>query len=485
MVNRSSYQMFIDGSWQPAKAGGEQSVFNPATGEAFATVPRGSPVDLDAAVASAEKGLAAWRGTHPAERARVLYRIAQTLRARAREFAELESENTGGGLQGNLNTLNDVCARRFEFYAGLADKIQGSTFVAPQAYFSYTTREPLGITAHIVPWNGPLWIGSRTIAPALAAGNAVIAKPSSEAPLSLLKLAELAFECGLPAGAFNVITGQSSEIGDALTSHPKVSAIYFTGSGFTARHILKKAAEHFVPSVMELGGKSPNIVLADADLEAALYGALWAIFANAGQICVAGSRLLVQAQIHDEFVDRLAALARDLRLGGPSDNADVGPLISANQRKKVLDYIASGRDEANLVLGGGAPTDPALSAGYYVQPTIFDAVPSTAKIAREEIFGPVLTVTSFDEIDEAIAIANSADYGLASAVWTNNLRAAHHIAQRLESGQVYINHYFTISYELSRTPYKSSGFGYSEGPEAINEYLRTKIVSVNMKGRKQ
>jgi aldehyde dehydrogenase (NAD+) len=481
MSNHNSYQMFIDGSWQPARAGGELSVFNPATGEAFASVSRGSPADVDAAVTSAKKGLAAWRRTHPAERARILYQIAQTLRARAREFAELESENGGGGLQGSLNTVNDVCARRFEFYAGLADKIQGSTFVAPDAYFSYTTREPIGITAHIIPWNGPLWIGSRTIAPALAAGNAVIAKPSMEAPLSLLKFAELAYQCGLPAGAFNVITGQSSEIGDALTSHPDVSAIYFTGSGFTARHVLKKAAEHFVPGVIELGGKSPNIVLADADLDAALYGALWAIFANAGQICVAGSRLLVHARIHDEFVDRLAALARGLRLGGPKDNADVGPLISANQRKKVLEYIATGRSEANLILGGGTPTDPALLAGYYVQPTIFDAVPTTAKIAREEIFGPVLTVTAFSEIDEAIAIANASDYGLASAVWTNDLRAAHHVAQSLDSGQVYINHYFTISYELSRTPYKASGFGHSEGPEAINEYLRTKVVSVNMK----
>ena len=481
MGNQHDYQMFIDGSWQPAQAGGQLSVFNPATGEAFATVARGSPADLEAAVASAKQGLAAWRKTHPAERGRVLTKIAQTLRARAQEFAALESENGGGGLQGNLNTVNDVCARRFEFYAGLADKIQGSTFAAPGAYFSYTAREPLGITAHIVPWNGPLWIGSRTIAPALAAGNAVIAKPSREAPLSLLKLAELAYECGLPAGAFNVVTGQSTDIGDALTSHPDVSAIYFTGSGLTAKHVLNRAAEHLVPTVMELGGKSPNIVLADADVEAALYGALWAIFANAGQICVAGSRLLVQAKIHAEFVDRLAALAKGLRLGGPRDNADVGPLISANQRERVLEYIAIGRQEADLVLGGGVPGDAALAAGYYVQPTIFDGVAASAKIAREEIFGPVLTVTPFDELDEAIAIANASDYGLASAVWTNNLRAAHYVAQQLESGQVYINHYFTIGYELSRTPYKSSGFGNSEGPEAINAYLRTKVVSVNMK----
>ena len=477
-VSIKQFGMFIGGAWQPAAGDGYIDVYDPAKGEVFAQVPRGHKADLDAAVAAAERGLAVWRDTHPAERARILFKLAQTIRARANELAEIESQDTGGSVQGALWTVNDVCARRFEYYAGIADKVLGHTFVTPNAYFSYTLRGPRGVTVHIVPWNGPLWIGSRTIAPALAAGNSLIVKPSSEAPLSLLKLAEMASACGVPAGVFNVITGTGSELGDALTLHSRIDAIYFTGSGFTGKRVLKNAAENFTPAMMELGGKSPNIVMADANMEAALNGTLWAIFANAGQICVAGSRLLVEKKIHAEFVDRLAELARGLQLG---KEADMGPLISARQRDSVLSYIATGRHEAQLVTGGGVPDDPALRGGYFVEPTIFDNVSPAATIAKEEIFGPVLAVTPFDDIDEAIAIANHSEYGLASAVWTANLKTAHIVAQRLESAQVYINHYFTAGYELSRTPYKASGFGSSEGPDAIYEYLRTKTVSINLK----
>ncbi len=478
IVDVRSFDMYIDGSWQPAAGGRYMDVYDPATGQVFARVPRGGTADLDAAVESARRGLAVWRDTHPAQRARILFRLAQTIRERANELAELESQDTGSSMAGALWTVNDVCARRFEYYAGLADKVLGDTFVAPNAYFSYTLREPRGVTAHIVPWNGPLWIGSRTIAPALAAGNSVIVKPSSEAPLSLLKLAEMAFECGVPAGAFNVVTGGGDEMGDALTRHPGIDAIYFTGSGLTAKRVLQHASERFIPAVMELGGKSPNIVMADADMNAALHGALWAIFANAGQICVAGSRLLVEKKIHAEFVDGLAGLARRLKLG---KEADMGPLISARQRERVLAYVATGRDEAQLVTGGEVPVDPALAGGYYVEPTIFDHVPVEAKIAKEEIFGPVLVVTPFEDVDEAIAIANASEYGLASAVWTTNLKTAHVVAQRLAAAQVYVNHYFTAGYEVSRTPYKASGYGSSEGPDAIHEYLRTKTISINLK----
>jgi aldehyde dehydrogenase (NAD+) len=269
-------------------------------------------------------------------------------------------------------------------------------------------------------------------------------------------------------------------VGDALTSHPDVAAIYFTGSGATGKRVLEMASTNFAYSVMELGGKSPNIVFADADIEPALYGALWGIFANAGQICVAGSRLLVEEAIHDEFVERLAELARGLRIGGPDREADMGPLISEKQRKSVMSYIEAGMNEAELVVGGKIPEDPSLQGGYFVEPTIFDDVPTDAKVAQEEIFGPVLVVTPFKEMDEAIAIANDSDFGLASAVWTSNIKKAHVVSQRLEAAQVYVNHYFSAGFEVTRTPYKASGFGHSEGAESISEYLNTKAVSIKM-----
>ncbi|MCJ7724831.1 MAG: aldehyde dehydrogenase family protein, partial [Acidimicrobiia bacterium] len=413
-------------------------------------------------------------------RAQVLFKIAATLQERAQEFAELYSLNSGGSIGTGLWTMYDVAGRRFEYYAGLADKLRGDSFVTPGQYLSYTLREPVGITGHIVPWNGPLWIGSRTIAPALAAGNAVVVKPSSEAPLTLLKFAPMCSDCGLPPGVLNVVTGRGSGLGDLFTKHPGFDGIYFTGSTETGRKILQNAATTNVRTVMELGGKSPNIVFEDADMEAALDGAITAIFANSGQICVAGSRLLVQDSIHDEFVERLVAKAAEITIGGPEANALMGPVITAAQKERVLGYIEKGRQEATLVAGGGTPDDPALQKGFFVSPTIFDGVPNSAAIAREEIFGPVLAVTSFGDFDEGIALANDTEYGLASAVWTQNIKTAHLAAQAIEAGQVFINHYYTAGFEISRSPYKASGHGMSEGPDAIYEYLNQKAVSIKL-----
>ncbi|MDJ0959438.1 MAG: aldehyde dehydrogenase family protein [Acidimicrobiia bacterium] len=470
--------MFIHGEWHAGSSGDRIEVMNPAKGELLATVPDGGQDEIDRAVESAHEGLAAWRATHPRQRSKVLYQIATTLQERAEEFATLYTLNSGSSMWTGLWTMNDVAGRRFEYYAGMADKIRGDTFVTPGEYLSYTLREPVGVTGHIIPWNGPLWIGSRTIAPALAAGNAVVIKPSKEAPLTLLKFAEMATECGLPPGVLNVVTGRGSTMGDRFAGHPGFDGIYFTGSTATGRRIMEQSAGNEVHSVMELGGKSPNIVFEDCDMESALDGAIMAIFANSGQICVAGSRLLVQESIHDEFVEKLVARARDVKIGGPDAGALMGPVITARQKERILDYIESGRAEAELVTGGGTPPDPELQDGYFLEPTIFDRVPNGARIAREEIFGPVLSVTSFVDQDEAVMLANDTDYGLASAVWTENLMRAHQMAEAIEAGQVYVNHYYTAAFEISRSSYKASGHGISEGPDAINEYLTHKAVSI-------
>jgi aldehyde dehydrogenase (NAD+) len=475
-----TFDMYVHGEWRPGSTGDAVDVINPARAELLATVPDGGQEDLDAAIDSAREGLAVWRDTHPRVRAQVLNRIAETLKERAQEFAELYSLSSGGSVGTGLWTMYDVAARRFEYYAGMADKIRGDTFVTPGQFVSYTLREPVGVTGHIVPWNGPLWIGSRTIAPALAAGNSVVVKPSSEAPLLLLKFAEMCHEVGLPPGVLNVVTGRGSGLGNLFTRHPGFDGIYFTGSTETGRQILQNASTTNVRTVMELGGKSPNIVFEDADMEAALDGAIFAIFANAGQICVAGSRLLVQESIHDEFVSRLAEKAKEITIGPPEAEALMGPVISAKQKERVLGYIEQGKQDAELISGGGPPDDPALQTGYFVAPTIFDGVPNSSRIIREEIFGPVLAVSSFADMDEAVALANDTDYGLASAVWTENARTAHNVAQRIEAAQVYINHYYTAAFEVSRSPYKGSGHGMSEGPDAIYEFLNQKSVSIKL-----
>jgi len=474
------FGMWIHGERHEGTGGDRVHVTNPATAEPLATIPEGTAEDVDSAIRSAREGFEVWRSTHPRERALTLFRIAEALKERAEEFARLYSLNSGGSLGTGMWTMIDVAGRRFEYYAGLADKIRGDSFVTPGEFLSYTLREPIGVTGHIVPWNGPLWIGSRTIAPALAAGNAVVVKPSSEAPLTMVKFAELASECGLPPGVFNVVTGRGRTTGNEFVAHPGLDGIYFTGSTETGRGILELAARRNVRTVMELGGKSPNIVFEDADIEAALDGAILAIFANAGQICVAGSRLLLQESIHDEFMERFIRKVDEITIGGPEANALMGPVITERQRANVLDYIERGRRVADLVAGGGTPTAPELQRGFFVEPTVFDGVPNDAVINREEIFGPVLTVSTFKTQEQAIAGANDTAYGLASAVWTRDVKRAHQMVGALEAGQVYVNHYYTAAFEVSRSPYGASGNGMSEGPDAMYEFLRQKAVSIKV-----
>jgi acyl-CoA reductase-like NAD-dependent aldehyde dehydrogenase len=351
----------------------------------------------------------------------------------------------------------------------------------PGNNFDYTLREPLGVVGQIIPWNSPLWEGSRCIAPALAAGNTVVLKPAEEAMLTMLRLAEIMTEEGLPAGVFNVVTGYGPEAGAALASHPRISGLTFTGSCETGAQVMKLAADHAVPVSLELGGKSANIVFPDANMDPAVMWAMVAIFAASGQVCVAGSRLLLHRRVHDEFLEKLVERTKQLRVGPGLENPDMGPLISEAQLERVLNYIEIGKAEsATLAVGGQRLTEGSLGAGYFVAPTIFDGVRNHSRIAQEEIFGPVLSVITFDEADEAIAIANGTPYGLAAAVWTRDVKIAHYMARQLEAGSIYINRYYSSGVEAPAGGYKRSGFGRVDGIEVMRHYTQIKNVIVNL-----
>jgi acyl-CoA reductase-like NAD-dependent aldehyde dehydrogenase len=373
-----------------------------------------------------------------------------------------------------------VAARYFEFFAGIADKIMGNTIPLGPGFLDYTVREPIGVSAHIVPWNYPIQIGARGIAPALAAGCAVVLKPSSEAPMTALRLGEIGLACGVPPGVLNIVPGTGSEAGVALAGHPDINQLTFTGSVDVGIQVAKLAAENVVPVVMELGGKSPNIVFADADMDLAAAGAANAIFQNAGQTCSAGSRLLVERRAHDAFVERVAARARTMRIGPGVSDPDMGPIISKRQLETIERYVQVGRDEGATVAAGGArPSDPALPGGYYFQPTLLDGVGPDMRVAQEEIFGPVLAIIAFDDLEEAASIANRSQYGLVAGVWTRDINKAMALASRIKAGQVYVNTYGAGGgVELPFGGYKKSGYGREKGLESLASYTQVKNVCV-------
>jgi acyl-CoA reductase-like NAD-dependent aldehyde dehydrogenase len=477
------YQLRIDGrSVDPAGAVWFESQ-NPYTGQAWAAIPRSDARDVDRAVQAAHRALTEgpWAQMSASQRGMLLHRLGDLIARDAARLAATEVRDNGKLLAEMLGQLNYI-PQWYYYFGGLADKIQGTTLpLDKKGYFSFTRNEPLGVVAAITPWNSPLMLASWKIAPALAAGCTVVVKPSEFTSASTLEFAELFDEAGFPPGVFNVVTGFGGEVGTPLVEHPLVRKISFTGSDTTGRIINEKAARHFKHTAMELGGKSPNIVFADADLEQAVFGAISGIFAATGQTCIAGSRLLVQDSIYDSLVEKLLAVARTARMGDPMDPAtQVGPVTTPPQFSKVLEYIDVAREEgATLLLGGQRGEAPECGSGWFVQPTIFGNVRNDMRIAQEEVFGPVLSILRFKDEAEAVAIANDVRFGLAAAVWTSDIGRALRMSERLQAGTVWINTYRAISYMAPFGGYKDSGLGRENGIDAIREYMQVKSVWIN------
>jgi len=473
-----NYGLYIAGSWEEAASGQTFDATDPATGQPVARVALGGPQDVDRAVAAATPAAKEWQALPLSERSAALYRMAQIMRRDADELAVLETLDSGGSLYYSGVTIRDVAARRFEYFAGLADKLEGEQIPLRDGYLAYTVREPLGVTAHIIPWNGPMWEASRSVPPALAAGNAVIVKPAQEALLGAIKLGEIAKEAGLPDGLVNVIPGPGSSVGQALVDHPGIHGITFTGSVAVGQDIMRRAAATLKRVVLELGGNAANIVFPDVDMAQTVEGSIWAAFSNAGQICVSGPRLLVHESIAEEFTERFVARAESLSVGPGMENHEMGPLVSEKQLARVLEMIEVGKAEGARLLTGGARLGGALANGYFVPPTVFDRVDNRMRIAQEEVFGPVATIIPFASEDEAIAMANDTPYGLANGLWTSDLGRAHRVASHLQSGQVYVNEWFCGDISCPAGGYKMSGIGREEGRQAVDNYTQLKSVRV-------
>ena len=472
---------YIGGEFAPSADGSRFPVENPATEEVLAEVAEAGAEDVDRAVQAARRCFEsdAWQQLEPRQRGILLAKAADLLESRAHEFAEVETRQNGKPLfESKIDVAMTVETLRY--YAGWADKVTGATLPVSPGSFVYTLKEPIGVVGAIVPWNFPLNLASWKFAPALAAGCTVVLKPASETPLTALLFAEVAQAAGFPAGAFNVVAGDGRTAGAALVSHAGVDKIAFTGSTAVGQEIMCEAAGTLKRVSLELGGKSPNVVFADADLSAAVRGAQTAIFYGKGEVCAAGSRLLVERKIHDQVVEQLAARAKKLVPGDPFEKTTrLGAVVSKRQQQTVLGYIEKGKAEgAQLVAGGKAAQ--VNGKGYYVEATVFDGVTPEMTIAREEIFGPVLAVLAFDDLEEAIRLANQSMYGLAAGIWTRDISKAHRVARAIKAGTVWVNTYNVYDSGAPFGGYKASGFGRDLGREALDGYLETKTVWVGL-----
>ncbi|HXM94542.1 MAG TPA: aldehyde dehydrogenase family protein [Candidatus Dormibacteraeota bacterium] len=479
-IGLRTHQNYVNGQWVSSSTGETFAVYDPSTEEVIANVASANAADVERAVQAARTAFDSgpWPQTSAAERGRLLFKFAEKIRQNAAILAKIECQNTGKPIVEAEYDIADV-ATCFEYYAGLANKVLGHVNPVPANALSFTLREPVGVAAQIIPWNYPLLMAAWKLAPALAAGCTCILKPAEQTPLTALEVAPWFEEVGFPPGVVNIVNGLGETAGAALVAHPGVDKIAFTGSAAVGKLIVKSAADTLKRITLELGGKSPNIFFEGADWEAAVDGALFGVFINQGEVCSAGSRILVEKTIYSKFVEAMTEKAKRIKLGAPSEReTKMGPLVSKEQYERVSSYLELGKKEAKVAIGGGRPKG--FAKGFYVEPTIFYDVDNNARIAREEIFGPVASVIPFDDEASAIRIANDTPYGLAAAVWTRDIYKAFRVVKSLRAGIVWVNHMQPTYVEAPWGGYKQSGFGRELGPWGLEEYLETKQVFVNL-----
>ena len=473
-------KLFIDGKWVDSVSGKTFDTLNPATEEVITSIAEGDSADIDLAVTAARKAFedGPWGKTDARERGRILLRVMDLIEKNKDELALLETLDNGKPISETTNADLPLVIDCLLYYAGWADKIHGETIPVRGEFFNYTLREPVGVVGQIIPWNFPLLMAAWKIAPAIACGNTVVLKPAEQTPLTALRLGEICQEAGLPDGVLNIVPGYGPTAGAALAEHMDVDKIAFTGEYTTGRIIMQAASKNLKRVSLELGGKSPNIVFADSDIDSAVAGAMTGIFFNQGEVCCAGSRLFLERSIHDEFVDKLSSRASSLSVGNPEDaDTQMGAQVSKEQFDKILGYIDTGKQEgAKLVTGG----ERCGEKGYFIRPTIFDAVDNNMKIAREEIFGPVVSAITFDDVDDMVRQSNLSIYGLAAAVWTRDIKKAHRLARDLKAGTIWINTYNSFDAASPFGGFKQSGFGRELGIHALELYTQVKSVWINL-----
>ncbi len=481
------YQLLINGAWTDPASGAWFDTENPYTASAWAQVPRGNAEDIHKAIAAAKCAFAqgsAWRSLTATARGAMLRRLADLIAADADRLAQIESTDNGK-LYAEMRAQLNYIPQWFHYFGGMADKIEGRVIpIDKPGVFNFTREEPLGVVAAITPWNSPLLLAAWKLAPALAAGNTIVWKPSEYSSVSALEFGELFAKAGFPPGVVNIVTGFGNEVGEPLITHADIAKVAFTGGDKTGEHVYQLAAKGIKKVTLELGGKSANIVFDDAEIDDAVKGVVSGIFAATGQTCIAGSRALIHRPIHDQFVEKLLALAKTAKMGNPLElTTQVGPVTTRPQYEKVLDYIRIAKEEgAQTALGGEPAKRPECGSGWFVEPTVFTNVHPKMRIANEEVFGPVLSVIPFEDEDEAVRIANGTIYGLAAGVWTTSIRRAISMSERLEAGTVWVNTYRAVSYMSPFGGYKRSGIGRESGMEAIREYLQTKSVWIDIAG---